>query len=386
MNSDLPADGNWSLIDVLTAVGVHKKLFFCTLIAGTLISIAVAYLLPRWFTASTLILPPQQQQSAANSALAQLGALAGVVGAGASVKSSDGMYLALMKTRRLQDALIDKFKLKERYGASTYLEARKELNERIAIFSDKKSGLITVEVEDQDAKFAADVANAHVDQLRKMLLILAVTDAQQRRVFFESQVLKTKESLSQAELLFRKMQKESGLIVSQSLAESGVKEAAQIKAQIAAKEVQLRIVSRFVTTENQDFQRVAAELGALRQQLNRLETGVGSSPSSPSSPDAAGLVAVQAFRDMKIQEALLEIYIRQLEAARADESREGPLLQQVDVATPPERALKPRRLVVVAVGVVITFFIAFVTAVLLFLVKGSSNHERWQQARKAWAS
>jgi len=141
-----------------------------------------------------------------------------------------------------------------------------------------------------------------------------------------------------------------------------------------------------VTTENQDFQRVAAELGALRQQLNRLETGVGSSPSSPSSPDAAGLVAVQAFRDMKIQEALLEIYIRQLEAARADESREGPLLQQVDVATPPERALKPRRLVVVAVGVVITFFIAFVTAVLLFLVKGSSNHERWQQARKAWAS
>jgi tyrosine-protein kinase Etk/Wzc len=386
MNSDLPADGNWSLIDVLTAVGVHKKLFFCTLIAGTLISIAIAYLLPRWFTASTLILPPQQQQSAANSALAQLGALAGVVGAGASVKSSDGMYLALMKTRRLQDALIDKFKLKERYGASTYLEARKELNERIAIFSDKKSGLITVEVEDQDAKFAADLANAHVDQLRKMLLILAVTDAQQRRVFFESQVLKTKESLSQAELLFRRMQKESGLIVSQSLAESGVKEAAQIKAQIAAKEVQLRIVSRFVTTENQDFQRVAAELGALRQQLNRLETGVGSSPSSPSSTDAAGLVAVQAFRDMKIQEALLEIYIRQLEAARADESREGPLLQQVDVATPPERALKPRRLVVVAVGVVITFFVAFVTAVLLFLVKGSSNHERWQQARKAWVS
>jgi tyrosine-protein kinase Etk/Wzc len=386
MNSDLPADGNWSLIDVLTAVGVHKKFFFCTLIAGTLISIVIAYLLPRWFTASTLILPPQQQQSAANSALAQLGALAGVVGAGASVKSSDGMYLALMKTRRLQDALIDKFKLKERYGAGNYLEARKELNERVAIFSDKKSGLITIEVEDQDSKFAADLANAHVDQLRKMLLILAVTDAQQRRVFFESQVVKTKDSLSQAELLFRKMQKESGLIVSQSLAESGVKEAAQIKAQIAAREVQLRIVSRFATTENQDFQRVAAELGALRQQLDRLETGVGSSPSSHGSADTAGLVAVQAFRDMKIQEALLEIYIRQLEAARADESREGPLLQQVDVATPPERALKPRRLVVVGVGVVVTFFVAFVTAILLFLVKGKSNNERWQQARKAWAS
>jgi len=310
MNSDLPDDGTWSLLDVLTAVGLHRKFFFCTLFLGALISCAAAYLLPRYFTATTVMLPPQQQQSSANAALAQLGALAGAVGAGASLKSSDGMYLAFMKTRRLQDALVDRYKLKERYQADTYLEARKELNERVVIVSDKKSGLITVEVDDKDPKFAAALANAHVDQLRNMLLVIAVTDAQQRRVFFEHQVKKTKESLSQAELLFRKTQKESGLIVSQSLAESGVKEAAQIRAQIAAKEVQLQIISRFATPENQEFQRVATEVGALRQQLSRLETGVGENSALSGNTAPAGLVAVQAFRDMKIQEALLEVYIR----------------------------------------------------------------------------
>lgn len=385
MNSEAMSEAsNWSFVDVLAALGVKRRLFFSLFLLGAVVSVAIAYLIPRYYVASTVVLPPQQQQSAANAALAQLGALAGAVGGGASVKTSDNMYLALMKTRRLQDALIDKFDLKKRYDVETYIAARKELNERVSITSDKKSGLITVEVEDRDPQFAADMANAHVAELRKMLLTLAVTDAQQRRVFFEQQVAQTKETLSKAELLFRRMQKESGLVVSQALAESGVKESAQVRAQIASKEVQLRVISRVAMPENPDYQRVVTELAALRDQLSRLETGIGRSGQEGLGAEQDGLRTVQAYRDMKIQEALLEVYIRQFEAAKADESREGPLLQQVDVAKAPERALKPRRGLLIAIGFGVSFAMAFVLTVGVFLATAATGNDGWARVKSAW--
>lgn len=329
-----------SLLDIGTAIGEEKWIFFGITLIGTAGALAAALLWPREFTASTIVLPPQQQQSSAAGALAQLGALAGVVGTGTMVKSSDDMYIAFLKTRRLQDALIERFQLKTRYEQKSLAGARKKLTDSVAISSDKKAGLITIEVDDRDANVAAQLANAHVEELRKLLSKLAVTDAQQRRVFFEQQVIKTKESLNTAELDFRREQAESGLVVSQALAESGVKESAYIRAQIASREVQIQALRRFATDQHPEMQRLTIEVSALRGQLNQLEEGGDAKDVARS---ARGIRAVQAFRNMKVQEALLEVFIRQLEAARADESREGPLLQQVDVAVAPEKATKPQR-------------------------------------------
>lgn len=352
MNDSYQKEEHVLFSDVIAILRRKKIGILVILVIGISLSFGFAFFISRNYVASTLVLPPQQQQSSATNALAQLGALAGVVGGGAAVKSSENMYIAFMKTRRLQDALIDRYNLKARYGASTYHVARQHLNNFVSIASDKKSGLISIEVEDHDAEFAAKLANSYVEELRKMLLIIAVTDAQQRRVFFEAQVNKTKEFLNQAEVSFRTEQKKSGLVVSQSLAESGVKEAAIIKAQIASKEVQLQIVERFATVKNPEYQRNMAEISALRKQLSILENGTNSSENPIHN--GTSTKAVQAFRDMKVQEALLELFIRQLEAARADESREAPLLQQVDVATPPELPTKPKRSFVLLVGLLLS--------------------------------
>jgi len=343
---------------VIDTIRLNKGIFSFVFIVGVMLTIAAALLWPRYFTAKTLILPPQQQNSTAG-ALAQLGALAGGLSMGPVVKSNDDMYVALFKTNRIQDTLIKRFNLKDRYEEDTVEATRKRLGTLVSVSTDKKTGLITLEASDRDPAFAANLANSHIDELRKLLTTLAVTDAQQRRVFFEGQTEKVKASLAQAEVRFRSQQEESGLVLSQALAETGVRESAAIRAQIVAKEVELRTAQQFYTGQHPNIIRLESELAALKDRLDRNESGQGSSTKVNTE---RGLRAVQAFRDMKVQEALLEAYIRQLEIARSDEAREGPSIQQIDVATPPERPDRPKRSMILVIGLVLTSFAALVAA------------------------
>lgn len=351
-------DEGASLLDLLKALSEAKWVFLLIAVLGTAMALVYALNVQRFYSATTVIMPPQQQQSSAASALAQLGALSGMVGAGGN-KSPDELYMALFKSRSLQDALIKRFKLQSRYETKAMTDARMVLGYRVALSSDKKAGLISVSVDDPDAEFAAALANGHVDELRKLLSTLAVTEAQQRRVFFEQQLSKTQDALSAAELNFRKLQTQSGMVVTQSLADAGVRAAVELRAQIATREVQLQALSRFATPANPAALQMAAELAALRQQLNKVEGGSG----VQGAVDDRGLAAVKAFRDMKVQEAELEALFKQYELAKMDESREGPLLQQVDVAVAPEFPAKPKRSNIVIAGAIVSVIVGAIVAI-----------------------
>ena len=159
-----------SLIDLAIALGEEKfSLLAFPALFGS-ISIAVSLWMTPIFTAKMVFLPPQQQQSSAASALANLGAVAGLAGASIGVKSPDEMYVEFLKSESLQNSLIEKFKLKDRYETKTLLDTRKSLEGNVKVTSDKKSGLITVEVDDKDPQFAANLANAHLSELKSMLV------------------------------------------------------------------------------------------------------------------------------------------------------------------------------------------------------------------------
>ena len=191
---------------------------------------------------------------------------------------------------------------------------------------------LSIEVDDKDPAFAAEMANAHVEQLKHMLGQLAVTEAQQRRVFYEQQMLKTQDALAQAEADFRAAKESSGLQVTAVIAEAGVRASAELRAQIAAREVQLQALGRFATPQNPDLQRISSELAAMRAQLTKLEQGTGGADKATPTQQAA----VKAYREIKAREAMMGVLTAQYESARVDEAKEGPLVQQVDVATAPE--------------------------------------------------
>jgi uncharacterized protein involved in exopolysaccharide biosynthesis len=373
-----------SLLDLAIALGEEKKTLFAMPAITTMLAIVVSLLMTPIFTAKTVMMPPQQQQSGAASALASLGALAGLAGAAAGVKSPDEMYIAFMQSETFQNAVIKKLDLQERYKAKTMVDTRAALKGAVKIAADKKAGLITIEADDKEPEFAAKLANTYVEELRNLMGKLAVTDAQQRRVFFEQQIAKTQEELAQAEANFRAAKEKSGMQVTAVIAEGSVRASAEMRGQIAAKEVQMQAMSRFATPQNPDVQRLGSELGALRSQLAKIEQGSGGEErASPLQQ-----LAVKSYRDIKAREAMMGVLVAQYESARVDESREGPLIQVVDAAQAPERKSKPKRAIIVLVaafaGLILGVLVAFVRRAIRTAASSPESGAQMAKLKEAW--
>ncbi len=377
-------DDEISLIDLAIALGEEKKTLFAIPAITTTLAIVVSLLMTPIFTAKTVMMPPQQQQSGAASALASLGALAGLAGGAAGIKSPDEMYIAFMQGESLQKAVIQKLNLQERYEKKTIFETREHLKQVVKIASDKKAGLITIEADDKDPEFAAKLANAHVEELRNLMGRLAVTDAQQRRVFYEQAITKTQNELAEAEANFRAAKEKSGMQVTAVIAETSVRAGAEMRAQIAAKEVQLAAMGSFATSQNPDVQRLGGELAALRSQLKKLEQGSGA--DEKTSP--LQQLAVKSYRDIKAREAMMGVLVAQYESARVDEAKEGPLIQQVDVALPPERKSKPKRAIIVLVaafaGLFLGVLVAFVRRAMRKAAESPETSGQIAKLKAAW--
>jgi tyrosine-protein kinase Etk/Wzc len=334
------------LTEALTWIGQGKRLIALTTVGVSVLAIGVGFLLPKTFTArATMLAPGSQQQSSSAAALAALGSLGGLAGV-AAPKSPDELYVALLKSDSVQRALADQFDLKTRYEVATYETLRKDFPNHVRVFSDKKSGLISVEVDDHEPQFAATLANAHASEITKVLGRLAVSEAQLRRVFFEKQLTETKENLIKAEQNLRLVQEKSGVIVLDKQAEALIAGAAQLRTMIAEREVQLKVLRTSATEQNPDVVRMGSELRAMRGELARMESVQGGNAGSAvdipvGKLPEAGIAYVRARRELKLQETLLESMIRQYESAKLDEAKDGPALQQVDVALPPDRKSKP---------------------------------------------
>ncbi len=348
---DNDGEGGIGLIDLLTWWGEGKRLIAGVTVAAAAGSLAVALALPAVYTARTTLLPPTSQSSGgASAALAALGSLGGL--AGGMAKTPDELYVSLLKSDSVQRALDERFKLKERYEVKSYEALRRALPKYIRVSSEKKSGVIIVEVDDEEPKFAAELANAHVGEVTKVLGRLAVSEAQLRRVFFEQQLKDTKENLIKAESQFRAVQEKSGVIALDKQAEALILGAAQLRGLIAEREVQLKVLRGGATEQNPDVMRMNSELRALRGELARMESSKGGNAGSAVDmpvgklPEVA-IDYVRARRELKLQETLLEGMIRQFEMAKLDEAKEGPVLQQVDTALPPDYKSKPSRALIV---------------------------------------
>lgn len=379
-------DDEISLIELATTLGEEKKLIFGLPFLAGIVAIVVSLLLTPIFTAKTTLLPPQGGGAGgAAAALAQLGGLAGLAGISTGGTTADTV-VSMLKSRSTKDEIIDRFKLIERYEAEMRQDAYLELDKRVRVSSDKKSGLITVEVDDEDPAFAAEMANAYYEVLRSLMTRVAVTEAQQRRVFFEEQFAKAKEDLGNAEVALKETQERTGLVELKSQAEATIGAVARLRAEIAQREVQLSAMRTFATAENSDYRRVVAELNGLRTELKKLDKG-GSGGElglvSAGNLPQQGLEYVRAFREVKYQEAIFEIMAKQYELAKIDEAKDGGDVQQLDAAIPPERKSKPKKAIIVVVSVLAAGFLAVLIALLRGALRNSGSNPETQGKLKA---
>ena len=322
-----------SLLDLLQVVADNLRLLVLGPLAAGLLALGYSFTITPTFTATTKFMPPQQQQSSAASLLAGLGALGGLAGA-AGIKSPADQYVAFLKSRSMQDALVDRFKLMDRYETKFREDARHALAGSVQI-ANGKDGLIAIDASDKDPAFAAELANAHVEELGKLLNRLAVTEAQQRRLFFEKQLANAKDNLTKAEQVLASSGVNSSVLKSTGAAVAAV---AQLKGQIAAQEIKLASMRGYLTESAPDFKQAQTELSAWRAQLRYAEKAEPLADVSAGDNDY-----IAKLRDFKYYETLFELFTKQYEMARIDESREGAVIQVLDAAQPPERKSKPKK-------------------------------------------
>jgi len=299
------------------------------------IAVAASFAIVPSFTATARILPPQS--SGASALLAsQLGSLAGLAGA-AGLKNPADQYVTFLRSTTIADRIIERFKLREQYDEEFIEDVRKELERNSSINAGAKDGIITIEVDDPSPAQAARIANAYVEELQKLSDTLAITEAAQRRVYFEKQVEQVTARLTKAEEALR----ESGISTSLMNVEprSAVEVVARLRAAVTAAEVRVSLLGSMMTERNPDYRLALKELSELREQLAKVEAGARPAPSTPRSGEAY----IGKYREFKYQEALFELMAKQLELAKLDESKEGTPVQIIDVAKAAEKKSWPKR-------------------------------------------
>jgi tyrosine-protein kinase Etk/Wzc len=349
MPKGMQDDDEVSLLDMLYTIVDNLRLLVLGPLAVGITALGISFFIPPTYTAKTQFLPPQQQQSATASMLASLGGLGGLAGAVGSIKNPADQYLAYLKSVTIQDSLIERFALLERYKAKTKTETRFELKENVRATSGK-DGLISVEVDDKDPKFAAELANAHVEEFGKLLGKLATTEAQQRRLFFEKQLNQAKDKLIQSEIAL-KATGVSGSVLKSNPA-SAVAAVAGLEAAVTSQEVKLGAMRGYLAETAPDFKQAMNELANLRAQLGKQEKDT---PSTTGKATTEGDY-ITKYREFKYNETLFELFSKQFELAKVDEAREGALIQILDAAQPPERKSKPKKALIAIIAILASGF------------------------------
>lgn len=368
----------YTALDFLIVLARHKRFILGFTIAAAVLAAIISLLLPKKYTAETVVLPPAQNSSSGAAALmSQLagggaGALASLAGGSLGIKNPGEMYVSFFRSRTVEDAVIQRFGLKGRYREKTMYDTRKAFDKHSTVILGVKDGLIRISVEDRDPTLAADIANGYVDEFKKLSANLAVTEASQRRLFFQQQLQEARANLTDAEEAMKRTETSTGVLQVDSQARALIESAAMLRAQAVAKEVQIQSMRSFATDDNPEMIVAKRQLAEIQAQLSKL---AGNSPddflvSKGRAPEAS-MEYLRKLRDLKYDETIFELMAKQFEMAKLDEARQGAIVQVADVAIPPDKRSSPKRLLIVLAVTLIAFFLSALRSFAL---------EHWEKA------
>jgi len=353
---------------------------------GLALALAAAFLIPKEFESTTRIMPPDSQSTATMAMLATLsakggGGLGAMAGDLLGLKSSGELFVGILQSRTVQDRLIDRFDLRKVYRQRLWLDARKELEANTGIFEDRKSGIISVTVTDKDPRRAAEMGQAYVTELNRLVAELSTSGAHRERVFLEERLKTVQQDLEDAEKDFSEFSSKNMAIDIKEQGKAMVEAAATLQGQLIAAESELEGLRQIYTDNNVRVRAVQARISELKQQLDKVGgKGEDGSTDSTSSKDSLypsikklpllGVAYADKYRQAKVQEAIFEALTQQYELAKVQEVRETPSVKVLDVANIPEKKSFPPRTVIVLLGTFLS---------LIFGVVWVLGYAHWQQ-------
>jgi len=384
-----PETSSASLVDLLIIIAHNKKRILINTFGTAIITALFTLTLPNIYTARTMIVPSDDDKNAMSAIMAQVGGLAGIAGGALGAKTTGDLYVTMLRSETVKDPIIERFKLKEAYETKYRTSAYKALDNNTVITLGKKDGVISVAVSDRDPKRAADIANAYVEELGKLAAGLNMTGAGKNREFYEKRIAEAKADLSKSEDALKNFQSKNKTISVPDQAKATIEGVAQLRAQLAIKEVELGALRRQFTDTSQEVRMVKSVVESLKRQITGLEGKNGGSSSIPNIGNIPqlGQDYLRLMRDFKIQEAILEMLTKQFEISQLNELKDVAPFQLLQSAKVPELKNKPSR----AKIVLLMTFVVFTGSVLSVLLRqrlaqmSETEKNRWKSFRSLLA-
>lgn len=356
-----------SFLDYLMVIASHKKMIALITVVAAAITALITLMMPNIYTAKAMIIPSDDGNGAMSSLMSQLGGLAGLAGSAIGGKTTGDLYVTMLKSETVKNPIIDRFKLLDAYKAKYRADVYSALDNNVAISLGKKDGVITIAVDDKDPKRAADLANAYVEELGKLAVNLNMTGAGKNRTFLEKRIAEAKAELSRSEEALKNFQSKNMAISVTDQAQATIAGVAQLRAQLALKEVELGTLQRQFTDTSQEVKTAKSTVANLKNQIARLEgnsSGRSSIPAVGSVP-LLGQEYLRLMRDFKIQEAVVEMLTKQFEVSKLSEVKDVTPFQVLQKAMVPEKRSAPLRRKLVLRSLFVSFFGAILIAFII---------------------
>jgi capsule polysaccharide export protein KpsE/RkpR len=341
----------------------HRRAIVRTLLGGAGLGLLLAFLLPAKYQATAQLMPPDSQSASSMALLAGLSArsaspLGAVAGDLLGLQSSGDLFIGLLRSRTLEDRMVERFDLQRVYGKRLEQDARQKLEENSSITQDRKSGILAITVTDHEPQRAAAMAQAYIEELDRLVADVSTSAARRERIFLEQRLQAVKTDLDQASHDFSQFSAKNGAIDIKEQGRAMLDAAATLMGQLIAAESELKGLEAIYVPGNVRIRTVEARIQELRTELAKMggengfviagedATGQSTYPSIRELP-LLGATYADLYRRTRIQETVYETLTQQYELAKVQEAKETPSVKILDFAKVPERKSYPPRFEIV---------------------------------------
>jgi uncharacterized protein involved in exopolysaccharide biosynthesis len=374
----------------------HRRILARVTTIALVVGLGIAFAIPKQYTAVASIMPPDQQGSSTMllAALAGrgsgLGALGSLAGGLLGEHPTTALFIDLLQSGTVSGHLIKRFNLKHVYHKRYNLDTAKHLARVTKITDDKKSGVITIKVEDRDPVRARDLAQGYLDELNRLVTRTSTSAARQERIFIEQRLRNVEADLERAQLELSEFSSKNSTIDIREQTRAMVDAGARVQGELLVEQSGLQSLRQIYGDGNVRVRETEARIAALQHDLDKM-TG-SSAPLTPGTADVSDAKSntedkgelypplrqlprlavpyADLYRRVRVQEAVFELLTQQYEIASIDEAKDTPVIKVIDPPGVPERKSFPPRLLL---ALLFTFLSFAGTSALILMREHWSN-------------
>ncbi|HEY1498613.1 MAG TPA: Wzz/FepE/Etk N-terminal domain-containing protein [Acidobacteriaceae bacterium] len=388
-----PRPANWVVNAAL--LWEHRRLLMGAAGIALMVGLAIAFLIPKRYTSTGKIMPPDNSGSStamfaalAGRSLGEVGGLGSLAGSLLGGRNSSALFVDLLRSGTVSGALIDRYDLQHVWHKRYRVDTAKYLARHTTIVDDKRSGVITVEVEDTDPRRARDIAQGYLEELDKLVRRTNTSSAHQERIFIEGRLQGVEADLKRAQVALSEFSSTHTTIDLANQTRAMVDAAARLQGEQIAAQTEVDSLRQIYGDQNVRVRAAEARVAELRHELEKMsgssaaeqDEGVGAGGAAANGagdelyPPLRQLPRLAApysdlYRRVRVQEAVYELLTQQYEISRIEEAKDVAVVSVIDAPGIPEKKSFPPRLLV---ALLFTLFDVGATAMFVLF------RQRWR--------